>query len=420
MLAIALVVGVGGVQPAAGSPPGTPGQLALTFYASGSGPYEIHTMSADGSGLRQSMVGGGLFPAWSPDGRRLAFLVLGQGIVVANADGTARSTVVAYDGGKFSTLSTPSWSPDARRLAFSHQSTGAYSDISVVNVDGTGLTQLTSSPREDDLGPDWSPDGTKLAYSTGDRNIQASIGVDIWTMNADGNGKTRLTTAPGPDTQPSWSPDGRRIAFASGRIAPGFCCVNTQIYAMNADGSGQTGLTTAPSSDSRPVWAPDGSKIAFTRYLGGIFGNGEVFVISPDGSGATQLTDRPGADQVSSWQRTVDVGITMRAPRSVKAGRTFTVTAILANSSPTTAPGAALNLLVPTSLKTVSAGTCRRGRPIACTVGTVAASGASRLTFRFRALRSGRLTLTATTSSAIVDPRPANNRTSARVTVKRG
>src|SRR5207248_3099936 len=169
----------------------------------------------------------------------------------------------------------PSWSPDGRRIAFDRM--GA---IAVMNVDGSGLTGLTSDTQGAE--PSWSPDGTRIAFtSIRDGNSE------IYVMNEDGSGATRLTNNPAADYGPSWSPDGRRIAFASTRDG-----YYPDLYTMAPDGSGVTSLTTEDDhlqiGDDQPSWSPDGLRIAFVHKQAHT-DNYLVYVMNADGSGQTPL-----------------------------------------------------------------------------------------------------------------------------------
>jgi Tol biopolymer transport system component len=89
----------------------------------------------------------------------------------------------------------PAWSPDGRRIAFEQSG-----DIYAINVDGSSQTNLTTNPADDTF-PVWSPDGRQIAFiSERDGN------KEIYVMNADGSHQTRLTTHPEDDTNPVWSP----------------------------------------------------------------------------------------------------------------------------------------------------------------------------------------------------------------------
>jgi Tol biopolymer transport system component len=95
-------------------------------------------------------------PAWSPDGRRIAFTRYdddaGPDLYVMNADGSRRRPLLQGEGNEYD----PDWSPDGRRIAFA-RTEGDESDVYVINADGTGLARLTSTEAYDG-DPDWSPD----------------------------------------------------------------------------------------------------------------------------------------------------------------------------------------------------------------------------------------------------------------------
>jgi Tol biopolymer transport system component len=162
------------------------------------------------------------------------------------------------------------------RIAFVSNREGNY-DIFTMNVDGSGLINLTSAVTDWERAPTWSPDGSKIAYSTG-------LSHAIWVMNADGSGKTNVSLT-GTDGAAAWSPDGARIAFSRTRNFV------TEVFSMNADGSDQTSLATG----SDPAWSPDGTQIAFIR-------NGTLFVMNADGTNQLRVTN-PGteSDRAAQW-----------------------------------------------------------------------------------------------------------------------
>jgi TolB protein len=113
-------------------------------------------MNADGSGRRNLTrrpvdYGGndnGASPAWSPDGRKIAF-DRGRGIFVMNADGSGQRRLTQFGRQAL-------WSPDGRMIAF--RSWGADNvEIFVMNADGSGLQNLTRTPKADEVGFAWSP-----------------------------------------------------------------------------------------------------------------------------------------------------------------------------------------------------------------------------------------------------------------------
>ena len=223
-------------------------------------------------------------PAWSPDGRRIAFQSDRDGdseIYVMNADGSGVTQLTHNGAGDWG----PAWSPDGRRIAFQSDRDGD-SEIYVMNAAGSGVTQLTHIDAGD-YGPAWSPDGQRIAFNS-DRDGDH----EIYVMNAAGSGVTQLTHHGAWDFSPAWSPDGRRIAFSSLRDG------DFEIYVMNADGSGVTQLTHNDAVDWFPAWSPDGRRIAFESDRDG---DSEIYVMNADGSGVTQLTHNDDEDWFPAW-----------------------------------------------------------------------------------------------------------------------
>jgi TolB protein len=225
-------------------------------------------------------------PSWSADGKRMVAKISSpsgnSGLFLMDANGGIVDFVGRVSGGHFAVLS-----PDGTRIAFGEapSSNDNNYEVSVINVDGTGYTNLTKSPGVD-LSPSWSPDGTRIAF-----NSARASGSDIYTMNADGSDVVRVTTS-GLNLDPDWSPDGTRLAFMD-------ASVDGDIHVINADGTGEVNLGT-PGYDRQPAWSPDGTKIAFLSRLQG--SHDEIYVMNADGSGATQATWSESAAGAPSWQ----------------------------------------------------------------------------------------------------------------------
>ena len=314
-LAVAMVAGLALSAPAQATFPGANGKIAYAWC--GDIDCGIFTVNPDGSEVTQ--ITHNPFTSPNPGG------------------GTYRH----QDGG-------PSWSPDGQKITFSRAQAADRSDIYVVNADGSGLTQLTSTS-DMEGGPIWSPDGTKIAYTAititppgntgpgvfvmdadgtdqhqvtargysasewspnGDRIAvtvrggQSSHHYEIHTIRPDGTGETAVTgSAPGApfnNSGASWSPDASRFAFSRAEIPQPCCSYYPDIFVMNANGSGMTNLTpdTFDRDDFDATWSPDGSKIVFTSYK--ISGSPEVQirVMNPDGTGNVQI----GTGYVGDWQ----------------------------------------------------------------------------------------------------------------------
>jgi Tol biopolymer transport system component len=265
------------------------------------GRYEIHTMNLDGSNLTRLTDSPDLSsrsPEYSPNGSLIMFKngssqSVGDGFLeVMNADGSNRHVLanLGYQGD----LSFSAFSPDSSKIVFQAPGSGpsAPDEIYTINVDGTGLLNVTNSG-SGDYDARFNTDGTKIIYST-DSDPSSGTNYDIYIMNANGTGKTRLTEAEDFDSAGIFTPDGSKIIFVSYRNGRG------QIYSMNPDGTNQTRLTNNSGSDIRPRVSADGSKIVYTRVYDDAQGdpdydNIELHMMNPDGTGDRIVTSRHGA-----------------------------------------------------------------------------------------------------------------------------
>jgi WD40 repeat protein len=186
-------------------PAWAPDQQSLLFRATRP-PYpdsDIWRMDPDGSNQRLvvHIPGDQLYPSYSPDMSKISFTSpVGPGdraIFTIDADGSNLTKVFDVPGADDS---APAWSPDGRQIAFESDLDGD-TEIYVMAADGTNVRQLTDNTIHDE-GPAWSPDGERLAFTSGPDNLNG----DIWVMNADGSDKLRLMNVPGRDESPDWQP----------------------------------------------------------------------------------------------------------------------------------------------------------------------------------------------------------------------
>lgn len=188
--------------------------------------------------------------------------------------------------------SDPMLSPDGTKIVYCSLRDTIYSQIYLMNSDGTNPKRLTDHKNGDVCGPAWSPDGKKIAYYAF-AQTQPSRNPEIWLIDADGGNPKKLTEH-GMD--PTWSPDGREIAFASHRDGV------FQIYAMNSDGSNVRRLTKHSAEDSNPAWGPDGKTIAYISATSN--DRRGLFVMNADGSEPQGLVHSKNQDFCfPSWSR---------------------------------------------------------------------------------------------------------------------
>lgn len=238
-------------------PAWSPDGTQLAFRSKRDGNNEVYVMNADGS--RQRNVSrdpaDDWGPTWSPRGTVLWNCARSStGSLrpcISNSDGTRPGSIPVDIFFEY-----PAWSPDGNRIAFMSMEPGARGNdpeynVYVMNADGTGLKQLTDSPGQDGY-PAWSPDGSRIAFSSTRDDCGNSTATDckttgdigpfhtLYVMNADGSNQRRLTDTFGQFMD--WSPDGRYLVFSPG------------LNVIRSDGSGLLSLDVAVSGPVFPDW----------------------------------------------------------------------------------------------------------------------------------------------------------------------
>ncbi len=212
----------------------------------------------------------------SPDGRRIAVgvwkgLVEPPGnIYVVNVDGTQPINLTQQQAPVVD--QHPAWSPDGRQIAFISNRRN-FGDLFVMNADGSNVQNLTADAQPLIVGwspPNWSPDSQQIVFTV----AVLKRAFILFTINRDGTGLKELLVHA---THPAWSPDGRLVAFASNR-GGGF----PDIYRLDLQTNKIKQLTKTGGQgiqNSEPSWVPDGSGLLFTSARD----RGAVWYMDADG-----------------------------------------------------------------------------------------------------------------------------------------
>jgi len=303
VLTTACAAGAANAPAAHRIPPAAKSSLhGLIAYSTRGG--DIWVMRANGKGRRRltrSWRGVDFDPSLSPDGGQIVFRSsrgryapdrygIGlEAIRVVDVRTRRQRQIQPWTGGLF-----PAWSPDGKAIAFSglRSGGGPVDTIQLMRPDGGGVVDLGAAGEV----ATWSPDGARIAFAShpGDGNWA------VWAMRRDGSERRKLThpvlrppAGAHGDAPAAWSPDGTRILYST-EVGG-----DRELFVMNADGSGKRRVTRWRGGDSPQAWLPDG-RIVFGHYRGAE-PLPHWYLIRPDGSGLRSLPHLYGAGDPIDW-----------------------------------------------------------------------------------------------------------------------
>ena len=362
----------------------SPDGRQILFASAASGNYDVYLLRVGGArpiNLTQNSPSDDAQAAFSPDGERIAFRSEREGgglfLMGATGESVRRLTTAGFD---------PAWSPDGKSVAYSTEGVAdpyarnTRAELWTVDVSTGKSRKLLDG---DAVQPAWSRDGGRIAYwaNTGGQR-------DLWTVEANGGTPVAVTKDAATDWSPEWSPDGEWLYFSSDRggtmnlwrvaidqrtgspkgaaqaitssltgiayarftadqrrlavmsyswsyelsLAPfdalggvkvgptaavrspslGWCspspagdwlaCTSRgaqeDIVLMRPDGSDIVRLTDDAWKDRNPTWSPDGTRIGF---MSGRSGEWELWSVRTDGSDLRQMTDLKSDLSIAVW-----------------------------------------------------------------------------------------------------------------------
>jgi len=260
----------------------------ISYSSRRGGAKEIYVMDYDGNApsafTHNKTIN--LFPVWSPDNSKLAFVSYRTGKPEINVHSVIDGSRLPFP--LFSSFaSTPAISPDGKKLIFALSTARGDTDIFVSNLDGSDRQNVTNHPAID-VSPTWSPSGKQFAFISSREGIP-----QVYIADSDGGNVRRVVKEGGDADSPAWSPDGRWIAFHwKPREAS-----NYDIYMAEVGSDKIVQLTTGPGSNESPSWAPDNRHLAFqsTRT-----GSSQIFIMLADGSEIRTVSSQ-GTNTSPAW-----------------------------------------------------------------------------------------------------------------------
>ncbi len=279
----------------------------IAYVSDKTGKPQIYLINFDETAERQltSLEEGACQPAWSPDGKLLLFTspclsreddYPGSRLWLITFDETDNfSDPIDVDTGPSGGDYDPAWAPDGTRIAFTSYRDGR-PQIYIMNIDGSELKILSSTPFASDRQPVWSPSGMQLVYTT-----TRGGGTELWIMPDYGIDEHRFSpSGKEKDSNPDWSSDGEVVVYE--RSVSGI----PRLFMMTYENRGVRDFRICQEGDHankpmrEPRWSPDSKWIVFQTYPDGK--NRNIAIMTPSCSSFTELTSDTAMDFDPAWR----------------------------------------------------------------------------------------------------------------------
>ena len=236
-------------------------------------------------------------PAWSPDGKRLAVVILDR-IWITSPDGRDARELTRLSASE----REPAWSPDGKRIVFVADRGDGF-DLYLTDSRG-GMPERVLDLDGDERSPSWTPDGRIVFAHRAADELQWDLFLVDPTDPESRRIPLRLTQSPDDELQPRVSPDGRRIAFTSNRNSDDgdFDIWMMRLFDRTAPASScgrgpAVRLARQAGYDGFPEWSPDGARLAYYSVRDGV-GSTWVTDVNPLGESDSLSPGRPVSPSV--------------------------------------------------------------------------------------------------------------------------
>jgi Tol biopolymer transport system component len=198
-------------------------------------------------------------PSWSPDGHWITFvsdfeaMMRGGGSLMHG--GYERIYIIKLDGTALEQVSNdfgidPDWSPDGKQIAYIK-----LGNVCIISLGNKTENCLTNTLLEERY-PVWSPDGSQIAFLYQREDPKNNLGAEIYMMNTDGSNRRKVTDLLSSWGRIAWSPDGKQIVFSSWSGCG-------DIYTVDVITGTPIQLTNTSEREKNPSFSPDGKYIAY-------------------------------------------------------------------------------------------------------------------------------------------------------------